>query len=248
MKFLRKVSSVILVCTVVMSSAAVIAQGITTSFDLSYCTKYVWRGMAVNTEPVLQPSLTVNHSSGLSFNLWGNYDLTNINGNKGKFTETDYTLSYAWKPASTAYSAGILRYEFPNTIYPRTHEFFFNASFDAPLSPVLALNYDFDQANGLYANFGIGSSCKLGTAEAAKDINLSAKLGMATGNFNKFYFSGHSEAAFTDIYLGASLPLTAGKVTVTPLVAYSSLLDGGIRDAYSRPDNLMFCVTASTPL
>jgi hypothetical protein len=233
---------------VVLSSAAAIAQDISTSFDLAYCSKYVWRGMPVNSEPVLQPSLTVSHSSGLSFNLWGSYDLTVNNGNKDRFTEIDYTLSYSWKPASTAYSAGILRYEFPNTAFAKTHEVYLSASFDAPYAPVLAINYDFDQADGLYANFGVGSTCKLGIDETAKQVNLSAKLGMATGNYNKFYFAGHTEAAFTDIYLGASLPLTAGKVTVTPLVAYSSILDGGLRDAYSRPDNLMFCVTASTPL
>ncbi len=248
MKFLRKAPVILLVCMVVLSSAAAIAQDISTSLDLTYASKYVWRGMPVNSESVLQPSLTVSHPSGLSFNLWGSYDITNSNGNKGRITEIDYTLSYAWKPASTDYSAGILRYEFPNTAFAKTHEAYFSASFEAPFSPILALSYDFDQADGLYANFGIGNTCKLGPGEEASELNFSARLGAATGNYNKFYFGGHSEAAFTDLYLGASMPLTTGKMTITPSLAYSSILDGGLRDAYSRPDNLIFCVTASTPL
>jgi len=248
MKFLRKVSVALIICAVVLSSATVIAQDMTTSLDLSYCSKYIWRGMLFDGEPVIQPSLTVSHPSGLSFNVFGSYDLTYINGNKDRFTEFDYTLGYSWKPASTSYSAGITHYEYPNTAYAKTHEVYFKARFDAPLSPVLALNYDINAVHGLYANLGIGKSCKLGTDETAKSVDLSAKLGMSTGNYNKFYFSGNSKTTFTDLYLGASLPLPYGKMTVTPSVAFSSLLDGALRGAWSRPDNLIFCVSASTAL
>ena len=105
--------------------------------------------MLFDGEPVIQPSLTVSHPSGLSFNVFGSYDLTYINGNKDRFTEFDYTLGYSWKSASTAYSVGITHYEYPNTAYAKTHEVYIKASFDAPLSPVLALNYDVDAVHGL---------------------------------------------------------------------------------------------------
>lgn len=248
MKFLTKISCALLVCSAVICGTAAVAQDISTSLDVVYCSKYVWRGMAANLESAIQPSLTVSHSSGLSFNLWGSYDLTSSNGHKDKITEVDYTLGYSWKSASTAYSAGVIRYEFPNTAFVKTHEAYVSASFAAPLSPTVALNYDFDQADGLYANIGIGSSCRLSSSDSASSVNLSAKLGAATDSYNKFYFAGHDKAAFTDIYLGASMPMKSGKMTFTPSVAFTSILDGGLRDAYSRPDNLFVCLTASSPL
>lgn len=248
MTFSKRISSLLLVGAAVMISTTAVAQDISTSLDISYCSKYVWRGMPANLESAIQPSLTMSHPSGLSFNLWGSYDATNSNGHKGRITEVDYTLGYSWKPATTAYSVGIIRYEFPNTTFAKTHEVYLTATYDASLSPTLALNYDFDQADGLYANFGIGKACKLGSGETSSSVNFSAKLGMATEGYNKFYFSGHKDAAFTDIYLSAGIPVKSGKMTITPSLVFTSILDGGLRSAYSRPDNFLVCVTASSPL
>jgi len=204
--------------------------------------------MVANAESAIQPSLTLSHPSGLSFNLWGSYDLTNSNGHKDKITEIDYTLGYSWKPASTAYSAGIIRYEFPNTLFAKTHEVYVSATFAAPLSPTLALNYDCDQAHSIYANFGIGSACKLGAGEQVSSVNISAKLGVGNDNYSKFYFNGRSETTITDVYFGANLPIKSGKITYTPSLAFTSIVDGGLRSAVSRPDNFMACLTATTPL
>ena len=67
--------------------------------------KYVWRGLEVNEDPVLQPALTVTYG-GFSFNIWGNMDLTDFGEDEcvytsdcesraGQFTEIDLTLDYS---------------------------------------------------------------------------------------------------------------------------------------------------------
>src|SRR3989338_6117355 len=62
----------------------------------SFYSKYVWRGIRLDDDYVLQPRLTVNAFNGWSLNVWGNYDLDNstdaLNSN-----ETDTTLTYTKK-------------------------------------------------------------------------------------------------------------------------------------------------------
>ena len=76
--------------------------------------KYIWRGQNLSYDPVFQPGLNIS-SNGLTAGIWGNMDLTNINGNKGDFSELDYSLDYsAAFPGIEAvgYSVGVIYYDF----------------------------------------------------------------------------------------------------------------------------------------
>ncbi len=66
------------------------------NFELraDYLGKYIWRGQKIDDDPVLQSSITASYEN-LTAAIWGNLELTNINGRSGDFTEVDSSLEYA---------------------------------------------------------------------------------------------------------------------------------------------------------
>ncbi len=223
---------------------------ITANLDVVYMSKYIWRGLTLNPDPAIQPSLTISHKSGLSYNFWGSIDTTNAGedigyGDKsGEFTEIDHTLSYCWSKKSISMSAGLIHYTFPNTYFDSTNELFISAGFSGILSPVIGINYDVDEADGAYLTLAGSHSIKVGSPNI-DSLNLSARIGFGTASYNKFYF-GVDKSALTDLLLGASLPIKVGeKVSITPSAYYSIVLDNELRDAVSKPDQFFGGVSVS---
>lgn len=246
-------------CVIAVLASAALAQddvgsvtaGISTNLDLAYVSKYVWRGIPVNSDPSVQPSLTITHPGGLSFNFWGSMDTTGIAGKSGDFTEIDYTLNYSWTAKNLEMNAGIVSYTFPNTSFDSTTEVYASVCPGGNYSPSLALNYDFDEANGLYASLGAGYTCPLPWNKKAPSMGIAAKVSWAASSYNKFYYNGADKSAFTDALITASTPITVSpKVTVTPIVSYSRTLDGDIRDAMAGAgldeDNFFAGLTVSS--
>lgn len=224
-------------------SVAYAQESVSTNVDLAYVSKYVWRGTVPNSDPAFQPSITLTHPSGASFNFWGSMDTTNISGNSGNFTEQDYTLTYAWK----SMSAGYIYYSFPNTTYPSTQELFFNTPLGSKLPISLALNYDFDEAKGLYAALNTSYAYAM---KSGKTLSLSAKLGFATSDYNNFYFYGTDKTGLVDLVLGTSMPFETGKMKITPSVTYSTVVNSDLKDALSAngvdKNNLIAGLTISS--
>ncbi|MCE5322258.1 hypothetical protein LLG46_02960 [bacterium] len=214
-------------CLLLMAGCAAYAQeGLSTNVDLAYVSKYVWRGTVPNPDPAFQPSITISNPSGLSFNFWASMDTTNISGNSGNFTEEDYTLTYAWK----SMSAGYIYYAFPNTTYPSTQELFFNTPLGSKLPISLALNYDFDEAKGLYGALSTSYDYAM---KGGNSMSLSAKLGFASSGYNDFYFYGADKTGLVDLVLGVSMPFESGKMKITPSVTYSTVVNSDLKDALS---------------
>jgi hypothetical protein len=55
--------------------------------------KYVWRGMVVTPDMVLQPEVTLG-LLGFTAGFWGNIDTNDVNGQDSEFNEIDWTLGY----------------------------------------------------------------------------------------------------------------------------------------------------------
>lgn len=210
---------------------------ISASLDTAYVSKYIWRGNVINPDPAFQPSLTFSHSSCLSYNLWASMDTTDVAGESGNITEVDHTFSYAWNLKSVDMTAGYIYYTFPNTTFASTSEFFASACFGGKFSPTLTVNYDVDEAKGMYFSIAGGYSCPMPWKKiASSEMNLSVKVGFATADYNDFYFFATDKSAFTDLVLTASVPYQAGKWSITPSISYSTVLDGDLRDALSAND------------
>lgn len=89
-------------------------QNLSLALDVTYNGKYVWRGINTVDGDVLQPSGTLRYG-GLSFNVWANMDLDNVNGQSGDFTEIDLTLDYTWSMDFVDLSVGRIYYTFPHS-------------------------------------------------------------------------------------------------------------------------------------
>ena len=236
-KSLKVIVVALVLCMVPIFLRAEIPVGV--DAEVSGVSKYIWRGMDVNDDFVIQPSITAS-VGGFSFNVWGNMDTTNYGkeagyGDKaGEFTEIDLTLDYAFSYKIASFDVGIINYTFPNSVGESTYEGYLSVGLDTFLSPTVSLYYDFDEVNGFYGNFGISHSFKISDVAS---LDLSSSIGYGSSNFNEGYF-GDDSAGFVDFNMGASVGFKVGKyVTISPFLSYSSIVDDDLRDATAYKDN-----------
>ncbi len=78
------------------------AQSLSLNANADFVSRYIWRGLNVNDQPNIQPSITFEYS-GLGFGFWGSYGLTHQNSSDEYYStsqEIDTWLSYSFSPAS----------------------------------------------------------------------------------------------------------------------------------------------------
>lgn len=217
---------------------------VTGRFDLAYVSKYVWRGIPQTASWALQPSVTAAHGSGLSFNYWASRD-----GDKGDFTENDYTLNYSRQAAGAVLNAGIIHYAFPNTSAPATSELYAGVTGGGALSPSLTVNWDFDEADGIYAALGV--SGRLPGPSGTGDLQFTGRLGFSTGSYNGYWF-GVRSAAISDVYIGVSAGYQFGRIAVTPSLGYCSVVSNKLRNSPNmqglKRDSFVLGITAGMDL
>jgi hypothetical protein len=211
--------------------------------------KYVWRGQNVVDDSVLQPSASIGYK-GLTGSIWGNVDLTGDLVDSWEFSEVDYVVDYSNTfpgQETFGYSVGFIYYDFPNTGWDATSEFYGGLSADVPLSPAVTWFYDFDEAEGSYIQFSIGHTVEKIASwgeESSCDLELGASVAYATDGYNDFYF-GVDDGALNDLTLSAGVPFTFGSLTIKPSIAYSTMIDGDVREATGKSDNFWGGIGAS---
>ena len=232
---------VIIILIVTTTLMPAIAEDVNVSVDAEalVVSKYIWRGLEVNEELVLQPSLTVAYG-GFSFNVWGNMDLTDFGKDEcvytsdcenraGQFTEIDLTIDYSYSFDKFTIGAGIIAYEFPNWEDSEdTHELYLALAYDCLLQPALTIYYDFDEVEGFYANFSVGHSFSISDKLA---LDLSSNIGYGDSDYNLAYF-GIDDSALVDFNCSIAMPFqVTEKISVTPVISFTSLLDSDLRDS-----------------
>jgi len=183
--------------------------------QIDLVSRYIWRGFDLlpDNHAAIQPSLTVDFGeSGFSLNIWSSFALAQRELFKYS-DEIDVTLSYAFKvPEGWELTAG-----FTNYGYWFANDFKFNnntsqevyamvAKTDLPLSPQLSAYYDFNLGSGLYVTLG-------GSHELKVNERLSVELGGVIGFNSRQYID---KTGFSNIDFYASVPLTVGKLLLTP--------------------------------
>jgi len=216
----------------------------TVGVTLDYNSKYIWRGQLLTDDPVFQPGVSVGVGP-VSASVWGNMDLTSVNGEKGQLTEVDYAIDYSASVSMVNYSVGAIYYDFPPlTNDAGTTELYLGLGLDVLLSPSVTVYYDIDDIHGTYVSMGIGHTfdklVDLGE-DAGMGLDLSAAVGWGSGAYNTDYW-GVSDSAFNDLTLGVALPVSLGEVTITPSVHYVSLMDSKIKasDAFSTDNDYVY--------
>ena len=241
------------------------------SGDSAIVSKYIWRGQRLTNDWSLQPSVTVG-MGGFSLNVWGTVDLTAVNegdslflpripsapagnhsGLKGKFTEVDYTFSFAQSFETVSIDVGTIFYAFPerSASLATTTELYGGVTLDTvPLAPSVTLYVDVDEtgdsgSTGVYFLLGVGHSFSF-PHSVFSGIDLSGSLAFVNGGFSEFYY-GASEAGAHDANFTISLPITINESwSASGFLSYSTLL-GDFRDYQFQDPREVLRGTAGTP-
>lgn len=208
--------------------------------DIAFASKYVWRGIRVVDEPVVQPAMTLG-IGGFAFNAWGNLDLTDINGSQGDFSEIDYTFSYDQSLDAVSLGGGVIFYTFPG--FPTTTELYGGVTLDAvPASPSATVYVDVDETRagsgsaGVYLLLGAGHSFPT-SSTVVPSIDLSGTFSFANDGFTNFYYDPTVGGGPHDASLTLSVPFVIDdNWSASAFVTYSGLVSDDIRAAqYTGP-------------
>lgn len=221
-------------------------KGPSVSADITAASKYVWRGLLLTDDPVLQPSLTVDYKA-LSLNVWGNTDLTDVNGTPGETNELDYTLDYSFSVNKVNLSLGVIQYTFPHTAFEPTTEIYGSVGISTLLSPTVAIYYDSDEVGGLYGTLGISHSFSLGDVYRgiSPSLDLSGSIGYATSDWNEGYY-GVNSSGLVDLLLTAGLSIPIDEhLSIGPFISFSQVVDSDLQDAVADDNATFFGATLS---
>ncbi len=213
--------------------------------DVTFQSKYIWRGAVFNDAAVLQPWAAAG-IGGAAVTVWGNMDMTDKNSwldgteeqdPTGKFTEIDLILNYSEQLGPIALTAGFNKYWYPNTSYSETaaSELTLAAGYSLLLNPTVTVALSLEDAEGIYTGLGLSHSVAIsGLVSAGASLNL----GYGDEKHNGYYY-GVSEAGLADLTLGLSVPVSFPcGLTATPMLEYASLVKSEISDVFEEPSNV----------
>jgi uncharacterized protein (TIGR02001 family) len=212
----KNILGFILILLLVLFSSVPALAKIGLRSDLSLVSKYIWRGFdtIADDRPAIEPSLTFNFGkSGVWFNLWSAVALADTD-----FVELDLILGFD-RNISTNFSfcVGIGYFTFPSMDnYPddnsATPEAYAGITANSLfLSPSIALYYDFNLGDGIYATLSFAKDFRMGT----RVLNTSFLVG-----YTDQYRDIGVDRGFSDICLGVSTDFGLKSVTLTPSLNY----------------------------
>lgn len=196
---------------------------------------YIWRGIQVNDEAVIQPALSASLDLGdmgsVSAGAWGNFDLTDDGPNGDPdMSEVDYVISYAIDIEDVSLEAGNIWYTFPNSHGPSgssTKEVYGSVAYNNDIiTPSAALYYDYDLVEGFFGTVGLSKDFELAENISA---SLFSTLGAGDDDYNQAYYGTSSAVAVFDLGASASYAIN-DIVSVGVTVVWTSLVDSDIRD------------------
>ncbi len=238
-------------CVASLAPVRLYASELTVEADLALNSKYLWRGLELNEDPVFQPEICIGYK-GFSAAVWGNMELTDVyndhgaDGDTGDFTELDYIVDYSGSLSRFNYSVGAIYYDFPHTSFTDTLEIYVALGYDCLLSPTLTVYRDLRANDGYYVTAGISHDFDL-QFFLNSTLSTSATVGCANRRMTRYYY-GERKTAVTDALVSASLSIPVTKhIAIAPSVHYSALIDGGIRNENlgDKDDNLWCGITVS---
>jgi Bacterial protein of unknown function (Gcw_chp) len=246
----RKLLGAVLLAVVTSTSARTAPAQTTVGADLGLFSGYVWRGISITNRPVGQPNAYVAFPAGratVTVGGWANVDLGRYDdsddlsqsGGVSSFNlaEFDPWAEVSVPAGKATLTGGIVGYVFPNdlgfTDALNTWEVYGKVGLAVPLSPKLAVYYDFDKVNGAYIEGSVAHTVPLGSVS----LNLGALGGLSVGQaesdspdeLNNFFENG-----FTHLDLSAGVPISAGIFSVTPVLHL--LLNGDENTKITSPD------------
>jgi hypothetical protein len=245
----KLLGATVLAVVAAASARTALAQA-TVGADLGMFSGYVWRGVSLTNRPVGQPGVYVAFPAGnasVTVGGWANVDLgryddTDDFSQSGGVSSLNLSEFDPWAEVSlplgnATVTGGVIGYLFPNDFGAtddfNTWEVYGKVGLGVPLSPKLAVYYDFDKVNGGYIEGSIGHTVPLGPSLS---LNLGALGGLSAGQaeatspdeLNNFFENG-----FTHLDLSAGVPFTAGIFSITPTLHF--LVNGDEVTKFTSP-------------
>jgi len=196
---------------------------------------YVFRGQVRNNDLVAQPQMTIAQH-GVSFNLWGNYDLgENGSGISSDFSEINLTLAYTLplNINEMAFDVGVINYNYMGMgASESTSELFARAtvlSWQDYVIPSVTFFGDIDEVNGTYILFDV-------VAPYQVSDYLSVEGGVSAGwgntSYNDAYWAAGTDAGWNDynFYGNASYEIM-DNLTASVNLTFTMLEGGSVRDS-----------------
>ena len=212
--------------------------------QLDLFSAYVWRGLSLTNKPVAQPSAYLSFPAGkasVTVGGWATVDIGDYDdpdddiseGGGGSFnlTEFDPYAEVSFPAGKATLTGGITGYIYPNDLTDEsnggldseanTWEIYGKVGFEeVPLAPEIAVYYDIDKIKGAYIQGSVGHAVPLNetlSLELGGAVGFSAGQGIpddpdADESFN------FADDGLTHVDFSAGLPLTAGVLSITPVV------------------------------
>jgi hypothetical protein len=228
--------------------------------DLGLFSSYVWRGLSLTNKPVAQPAVWASIPAGnaaITFGVWSTIDLGRYDdpedisesGGTSSFNLAEYDpyAEVSFTVGKATLTGGAMAYIYPNsaglTKDLNTVEVYGKAAIEAPLSPGLAIYYDVDKVDGAYFEGSIGHSIP---ASEKVSIDLGATVGLSAGQGSdpdalglpQAEFFNFADVGFTHVDLSAGVPLTAGPLSITPVLHLIIGIDDGTKITKFESDGL----------
>ncbi len=210
----------------------VIPEDYTASLNVSWYSKYVWRGYELSKDSlVIFPSVTIGYK-GFAFNMWADFDTRYSNTPPGEdrktnLQETDLTLTYSnrIKPWKLDWTVGWIYYHtdgFYANSPTRNQELFGILSLDVLLRPTLSVYSEIQTGSAWYVNFSLSHVFKV-----YKD------WGLGVGGWVSYRYSeqenNYSAMHDGNLWVSMTIPLTP-YWSVTPKVQYSFPLSSAAQE------------------
>jgi len=234
---MSKTCSSIVVTAVAMMLVAPTGNAADVTVGAGLNSAYVWRGVTVNEDLVVQPSIDVAHPNGWGANVWGNWDVGDNNNqidNDREFSEVDVTLSYNVQQVEQAnLTIGNITYAFPSpqdADTRETNEIFLKldkgrALGEGEITGSFGVYYDWDQVDDYYGDVGVTYSHP---ASDQLSVDLSAQVGFAGSDFAGHYGKGTSSGLFN---WNATIALNYAvneSVAVSGFIAHTDSADSSV--------------------
>ncbi len=196
-----------------------------------YSSRKIERGMVENPESVFGYEAEVEWN-GLFIGVEAYYDMTNVDGRRGRYNEIETEAGYGLKLGDFAAKAAYI-YKACGGDEPNTQEVELEFEYDTPwVTPFLGLNCDIDKWSGaLYGVLGLRREWEL-----AEGVDLSTHAGIGFGNprRNKADFES-DRFAFRDMHVGAELEVDlCPHVKLVPCIDLYDQFTSAGRHAYRK--------------
>ncbi len=190
--------------------------------DVAVYSEYIWRGLEKYGTAV-EPAAYVRFPS-FCVKLSGVGD-TGGDGGMGEITPS---LEYFFSLGELDFSVGYMYYGYDKSPYSDTSELFATARWNTgtPICPSVEAYWDIDEADALYARFGVDYTDRVEDI----DFQLSGTLGAATDGFGETYFFV-KESGLIDFEASFSMVIPISEqISFKPFVGLSYLMDSSLKD------------------